>query len=90
MHPHLLRSLWVSCKCLLISPSWHFLTVKGRNSCVGKQLGLMEIRYLTTEILSRYNIQFAPGNDPKTFLENKVDAFTAAVPDLNLVFTPRN
>ncbi|KAH7239791.1 cytochrome P450 [Fusarium solani] len=62
----------------------------GRNSCVGKQLGLMEIRYVTTEILSRYNIQFAPGNDPKTYLENKMDVFTAAVPDLNLVFTPRN
>ncbi|KAI8650453.1 hypothetical protein NCS57_01379100 [Fusarium keratoplasticum] len=62
----------------------------GRNSCVGKQLGLMEIRYITTEILSRYNIQFAPGNDPKEYLENKMDVFTAAVPDLNLVFTPRN
>ncbi|KAI8652091.1 hypothetical protein NCS56_01425900 [Fusarium sp. Ph1] len=62
----------------------------GRNSCVGKQLGLMEIRYVTTEILSRYNIQFAPGNDPKEYLENKMDVFTAAVPDLNLVFTPRN
>ncbi|KAL6355495.1 hypothetical protein LRP88_11088 [Fusarium phalaenopsidis] len=56
----------------------------------GKQLGLMEIRYVTTEILSRYNIQFAPGNDPKEYLENKMDVFTAAVPDLNLVFTPRN
>ncbi|UPL00404.1 hypothetical protein LCI18_011338 [Fusarium solani-melongenae] len=62
----------------------------GRNSCAGKQLGLMEIRYVTTEILSRYNIQFAPGNDPKEYLENKMDVFTAAVPDLNLVFTPRN
>lgn len=50
----------------------------------------MEIRYITTEILSRYNIQFAPGNDPKEYLENKMDVFTAAVPDLNLVFTPRN
>jgi hypothetical protein len=90
MHPHLLRSLWVSYKCLLVPRSCYFLTVPGRNSCVGKQLGLMEIRYVTTEILSRYNIQFAPGNDPKTYLENKMDVFTAAVPDLNLVFTPRN
>ncbi|EEU36092.1 uncharacterized protein NECHADRAFT_87276 [Fusarium vanettenii 77-13-4] len=66
-----------------------FSMVQGRNSCVGKQLGLMEIRYVTTEILSRYDIQFAPGNDPKAYLENKMDVFTAAVPDLNLVFTPR-
>ncbi|RSM08998.1 hypothetical protein CEP52_004420 [Fusarium oligoseptatum] len=62
----------------------------GRNSCVGKQLGLMEIRHITTEILSRYNIQFAPGHDLKAYLENKMDVFTLAVPDLNLVFTRRN
>ncbi|KAJ4321440.1 hypothetical protein N0V84_005362 [Fusarium piperis] len=62
----------------------------GRHACVGKQLGLMEIRYVTTEILFRYNIQLAPGNDPKAYLENQMDLFTAAVPDLNLVFTRRH
>ncbi|RSL58249.1 hypothetical protein CEP54_007900 [Fusarium duplospermum] len=81
---------WTSQPDLVKDPSAFAPFSMGRNSCVGKQLGLMEIRYVTTEILFRYNIQMAPGNDPKTYLENKMDVFTLAVPDLNLIFTRRN
>ncbi|KAH8649991.1 benzoate 4-monooxygenase cytochrome P450 [Xylariales sp. PMI_506] len=61
----------------------------GRSSCVGKQLALMEIRYVASQILRRYNVSFAPTQDPGAFLQAKRDTFTLALGPLNLVFTPR-
>ncbi|KAJ3522636.1 hypothetical protein NM208_g12776 [Fusarium decemcellulare] len=61
----------------------------GRYSCVGKQLGLMEIRYVVTEILTRYTFELAPNTDTKKFLDGKQDCFTLALADLNVIFTAR-
>lgn len=61
----------------------------GRSSCVGKQLGLMEVRYVTAQIVRRYNVNLAPGQTPKAFLDGKRDTFTLALGELNLVFEPR-
>ncbi|KIL86958.1 hypothetical protein FAVG1_09511 [Fusarium avenaceum] len=61
----------------------------GRGSCAGKQLALMEVRYIFSEILSRYNIKAAPGTNPEAFVNGLRDCFTMEVPELKMVFTPR-
>ncbi|KAH6988520.1 benzoate 4-monooxygenase cytochrome P450 [Ilyonectria destructans] len=61
----------------------------GKYSCVGRQLALMEIRFVLSQIVNRYNISFAPGQTPEAFLDGLVDGFTLMCPKLELVFTPR-
>lgn len=65
------------------------MSIPGRYSCVGKQLGLMEIRNVTSQIAHRYDICLADDQKPKDFLDNVVDGFTLACPKLELVFTSR-
>ncbi|KAH6967869.1 cytochrome P450 [Ilyonectria sp. MPI-CAGE-AT-0026] len=61
----------------------------GRYSCVGKQLGLMEIRYVVSQIIHRFDVQLAQGQTTEAFLQSKRDTFTLAIPRLDLIFTPR-
>ncbi|CVL12932.1 related to pisatin demethylase cytochrome P450 [Fusarium proliferatum] len=61
----------------------------GRGVCAGKQLGLMEMRYVLMDILSRYNIAFAPGTNPQAFIDGLRDCYTLELPRLDMVFTPR-
>ncbi|BCR84059.1 cytochrome P450 [Aspergillus chevalieri] len=65
-----------------------FLT--GSYACVGRRLALMEIRRVTADLLSRFNISFAPGQSEKTFLDGKVDAFTLVAAPLWLEFSRRD
>ncbi|KAK7424018.1 hypothetical protein QQX98_000628 [Neonectria punicea] len=62
----------------------------GRYSCVGKQLGLMEIRCVVSQIIHRYNISLGPGQTSEAFREELVDTFTLLCPKLDVVFTLRN
>lgn len=61
----------------------------GRFSCVGKQLGLMEVRRVTALIARKYDVAMAPGQTKEAFLGGLRDNFTLATPALNLVFSPR-
>ncbi|KAF5690423.1 pisatin demethylase cytochrome P450 [Fusarium circinatum] len=61
----------------------------GRGVCAGKQLGLMEMRYVLMDILSRYDIAFAPGTNPQAFIDGLRDCYTLELPKLDMVFTPR-
>ncbi|CEL01772.1 Putative Cytochrome P450 monooxygenase [Aspergillus calidoustus] len=61
----------------------------GPYSCVGKQLGLMEIRRVTAEILSRYDVKFAKGQTEDAFMSGKQDTFTLVTAPLQLVFQER-
>ncbi|PNH26829.1 hypothetical protein VD0002_g4970 [Verticillium dahliae] len=63
---------------------------RGRYSCVGKQLGLMEIRTVTAELLRRYNVSLAPDQSVKAFTDKLVDGFTLTCPKLDIIFTPRD
>ncbi|KAF4341678.1 cytochrome P450 monooxygenase 67 [Fusarium beomiforme] len=63
--------------------------VSGRGICAGKQLALMEMRYVLTDILSRYDISLAPGADPQAFFDGLRDCYTLELPKLDMVFTPR-
>lgn len=61
----------------------------GKHSCVGKQLGLMELRYVASQIVSRYDIELAPGQTRKAFVEHQKDGFTLSLPPCQVVFKPR-
>jgi len=61
----------------------------GRYSCVGKHLALMEVRTVTAHIIRRYNVELAPGVNPKSFLDGKKDTFTLSLGPLPLVFKER-
>ncbi|KAG5785910.1 hypothetical protein H9Q73_000491 [Fusarium xylarioides] len=61
----------------------------GRGVCAGKQLGLMEMRYVLMDILSRYDMAFAPGTNPQAFIDGLRDCYTLELPRLDMVFTPR-
>ncbi|KAF8851331.1 averantin oxidoreductase [Acephala macrosclerotiorum] len=81
---------WTTKKDMVIDAGCFVPFSLGRSSCVGKQLGLMEVRYVTAQIVRRYNVKLAPGQTPKAFLDGKRDTFTLALSELNLVFEPRN
>ncbi|KAJ9415773.1 cytochrome P450 [Fusarium oxysporum] len=61
----------------------------GRYSCVGKQLGLMEVRYVIAHIVRAFDVRLGEGQTQEGFLKSKMDTFTLATPNLHLVFTPR-
>lgn len=65
------------------------LMILGRYSCIGKQLGLMEVRHVTAQIVRKYDVELAPGQTPEAFLDGKKDAFTLALGPLQLVFRAR-
>lgn len=62
---------------------------QGRYSCVGKNLALGELRYVTALLVARYHVDFLPGQRG-TDVETKMrDQFTAAPGCLELVFRLR-
>ncbi|CAF3494344.1 unnamed protein product [Fusarium graminearum] len=80
---------WTTQPELIIDSSVYAPFSTGRGACAGKQLGLMEMRYVLTEILSKYNMSFAPGTNPEAFIDGLRDCFTLELPELNMIFTPR-
>ncbi|CAG7558221.1 unnamed protein product [Fusarium equiseti] len=80
---------WTTKPELTIDSSVYAPFSTGRGACAGKQLGLMEMRYVLTEILSNYDISLAPGSKPETFIDGLRDCFTLELPKLNMVFKPR-
>ncbi|KAK9771404.1 hypothetical protein SCAR479_11883 [Seiridium cardinale] len=80
---------WTTQKELNNGGSVYFPFSAGRSSCIGKQLGLLEVRHVTARILRDYDISFMPTYDPETFLKGKRDTFTLSLAPLQLVFTRR-
>ncbi|EWZ52251.1 hypothetical protein FOZG_02044 [Fusarium oxysporum Fo47] len=62
----------------------------GKYSCVGRQLGLMEIRFVASQILRVFDVKLANCNTAKEFASGLRDSFTLACPSLHLVFTRRD
>ncbi|ETS81741.1 hypothetical protein PFICI_06743 [Pestalotiopsis fici W106-1] len=81
---------WTTEKELNVDDSIFNPFSSGRYSCIGKQLGLMELRAVASRIVRKYNVSLAPGQDPQAFLDGKRDTFTLALGSLELVFTPRS
>lgn len=61
----------------------------GPYGCIGKGLALMELRTIVTLLVTQFDVEFAPGEDGRAFIEESKDVFTIALADLNLRFTPR-
>ena len=61
----------------------------GRYACVGKNLALAELRFVTALLLSKYDIAFAQGEDGSSCWRDMKDQFTAAPGKLELLFTSR-
>lgn len=51
---------------------------------MGKQLRLMEIRFVISQIVHIYDISFAPGQTPEACLDGLVDGFMLMCPKLEL------
>jgi len=80
---------WTTRTDLIRNPSVFIPFSVGPYACIGKQLGLMEIRYVVAQIVHSYDVELAPGQSPEAFLEGKRDTFTLALGPLELVFHPR-
>ena len=61
----------------------------GRYSCVGKNLALVEIRFITALLISKYDVSFAPEGDKMSVWNDMKDQFIAVPGKLELIFTPR-
>ena len=48
----------------------------------------MELRTLTAELILKYDVAFAPGEDGSKLLNESIDHFTMTLGKLDLVFTP--
>lgn len=57
--------------------------------CIGKNLALSELRFVTALLASKYNITFPAGENGDSCVEDMVDQFTAAPGQLDLVFSKR-
>lgn len=68
-----------------------FLTFGGTSaySCVGKNLAMMEIKTVIAKLVTRFDVQFAPGEDGKKLLEESLDVFVTDLGDLFLQFSDR-
>ncbi|KAL8947425.1 MAG: hypothetical protein Q9222_006293 [Ikaeria aurantiellina] len=62
---------------------------QGRYGCVGKNLALSELRFVTALLIKKYTIGFAPGEDGTRMTRDLRDQFTAAPGELNLSFKLR-
>ncbi|KAL9134417.1 MAG: hypothetical protein Q9175_004399 [Cornicularia normoerica] len=61
----------------------------GRFDCVGKNLALAELRFVTALLAKKYDISFAEGEDGKAVEGNLKDQFTAVPGRLRLVLRER-
>jgi len=58
----------------------------GPFNCIGKNLALMEVRTITTQIIDQFDVSFAPGEDGNNLLMNTKDHFTLGLAELRLCF----
>ncbi|KAI9725117.1 MAG: hypothetical protein M1828_003459 [Chrysothrix sp. TS-e1954] len=61
----------------------------GVYGCIGKPLALLELRTITTKIITKFDVALAPGEDGSRLLYKTKDHFTLGLADLNLMFEKR-
>ncbi|KAI7772214.1 hypothetical protein LZL87_014124 [Fusarium oxysporum] len=67
-----------------------FLTLcTGRYSCAGKQLGLLEVRHVLSQIVFKFDIRLAPNQTFEAFQDGLADGFTLLCPKLEMIFETR-
>ncbi|CEN60762.1 hypothetical protein ASPCAL03195 [Aspergillus calidoustus] len=61
----------------------------GAYSCVGKQLALMELRWVLTTVVNQFDMEFLPGFDEQAFVDGSEDTFTLVCAPLPVRFSKR-
>ena len=83
------RSLSV-CITLLFRRRPYLLTLSlGRYSCPGQRLAIVILTHLVVLLVSKYDIEFAPGEDGSRVIDDMTDAFTLNPGQLDLIFKLR-
>ncbi|KAF2141924.1 uncharacterized protein K452DRAFT_249623, partial [Aplosporella prunicola CBS 121167] len=72
----------------VLMPQWIFPFQLGMYNCVGKDLGMWEMKIVLSRLALQFDVCFAPEEDGK-FQERILDTWTLTLPSLNLVFTER-
>ncbi|VUC32865.1 unnamed protein product [Clonostachys rosea] len=80
---------WTSRPDLVTNDSSFATFLTGKYSCPGKQLALLKIRHVISEIARRYDISFFDPQTTEWFPEHIVDGFSLQCPKLELIFSPR-
>ncbi|KAL4865830.1 hypothetical protein BDV12DRAFT_210914 [Aspergillus spectabilis] len=90
-HPHsFLPERWTTHPELNHDASVFIPFSNGAYSCVGKQLGLMELRWVLTMMITQYDISFAPKYDPGSFEKGAMDGFTLICAPLEVLVSRRD
>ena len=63
---------------------------QGRYSCVGQALAIKEMSYVVALMVSKYVVEFAPGEDGMAVWKDMQDNFTAKPGKLDVVFRRRD
>lgn len=58
----------------------------GPFGCIGKSLAMMELRVVTTRLVTRFDLSLAPGEDGKRIMFDTRDHFTVDPGGLDIVF----
>ena len=61
----------------------------GPMGCIGKNLALMEVRLVTAQLVTLFDVSFAAGEEGERLLEKTTDHFTLGLGDLDLVLRRR-
>lgn len=61
-------------------------TVTGSYACIGRPLALMEMRLVTADVISRFDVEFPVGKDGSEFINHTRDQFVWGVSDLHICF----
>lgn len=72
-------------------PLEHLLTrFTGPYGCIGRPLALMQMRLVIADTISRFDLEYPPGNDGSEFIEKTKDHFTWGLAELNICFRARD
>ncbi|KAI8263378.1 Cytochrome P450 monooxygenase [Colletotrichum sp. SAR11_239] len=80
---------WIDRPELVKNPAVYVPFSTGHDVCIGKQLGLLETRFVVSAVVHKYNLRYAQGQTGEKFLADNKDTGTLTVGPLNLVFDPR-
>ncbi|KAK2769915.1 cytochrome p450 [Colletotrichum kahawae] len=80
---------WIDRPELVKNPAVYVPFSIGHDVCIGKQLGLLETRFVVSAVVHKYNLRYAQGQTGEKFLADNKDTGTLTVGPLNLVFDPR-
>ncbi|KAI0148362.1 cytochrome P450 monooxygenase-like protein [Xylariaceae sp. FL1272] len=80
---------WYSRPELIVDKRGYAPFSYGARYCLGKSMAYVELRLTTAIILSKYDVEFAPGYDPETMWRDMKDQVTCQPGEVLCLFKPR-